>query len=123
MTTRRSLEPIAIASRERPDVVQRAMLGQEGGISRSPDPGAIRQFTCIKERTDACPLEKSMLEPIHKPRPTRVTRLGNPFRSHLYQVATLDGERIEVCADNADQAASLARLWGYTTLGTAIKIN
>lgn len=69
------------------------------------------------------PLEKCILEPIHKPRPTRVTRLGNPFRAHLYQVATLGGERIEVCADHADQAASLARLWGYATLGTAIKIH
>ena len=64
-----------------------------------------------------------MLEPIHKPRPEPVTRLGSPFRPHLFQVMILDGNPIEVCADHADQAASLARLWGYTTSGATIKIN
>lgn len=64
-----------------------------------------------------------MLKPIHKPRPKRVTRLGNPFKPHLFQVMILGGNPIEVCADHADQAASLARLWGYATSGAAIKIN
>lgn len=68
-------------------------------------------------------LEERMLDPVYKPRPELVTRLGSPFRSHLFQVMILGGDPIEVCADHADQAASLARLWGYTTLGAAIEVH
>lgn len=64
-----------------------------------------------------------MLQPIHKPRPKRVTRLGNPFNSHLFRVQVLGDDPIEVCADHPDQACALARLWGYTTTGSATKIN
>lgn len=68
-------------------------------------------------------LEERMLQAIHSPCTEHVTRLGSPFRSHLFQVLILGGDPIEVCADHADQALALARLWGYATRSTAIKIH
>lgn len=68
-------------------------------------------------------LEESMLQAIHSLFPKHVTRLGSPFRPHLFQVLILGGDPIEVCADHANQALALARLWGYATRGAAAKIN
>ena len=67
--------------------------------------------------------EEHLMQPIHQPHPKDVTRLGNVFKHHLFEINVLHNDAIEVCADDAGQAAALARLWGYTTLGLAIKIN
>lgn len=67
--------------------------------------------------------EEYLIQPIHQPHSKHVTRLGNVVKSHLFKVNVLHNDVIEVCADDAGQAAALARLWGYTTIGLAIKIN
>ena len=67
--------------------------------------------------------EEYLMQLIHQPHPKHVTRLGSVFKPHLLQIGVLHKDVIEVCAGDANQAAALARLWEYTTLGLAIRIN